>query len=63
MTTAALKEKIKEMEKRLTFIERRVLASKPRATFSEAIKPVRGMWKNKPRTAKDLARVRRKIWA
>jgi len=58
----ALKEKVKDLEERLTTLERSFLVMRPRIPFSEAIKSVRGMWKNKPRTAKDLARVRRRIW-
>jgi len=59
----ALKEKVKELETRLATIELfSPFGKKAAVPFRVAVRSIYGMWKKKPRTQKDLDRLRNRMW-
>ena len=66
MTVKLLEQKVQTLEKRLHELERKepsALNDEERAARTrKALLSLAGMWEKKPRTNKDLLRVRKQIW-
>lgn len=65
MATQTLTQKVQRLEKRLEHIENIVAAAPKKHTTrqsSHGLNTLAGMWAKKPRTKRDLAATRKRLW-